>query len=79
MIPPPPPPAVVSGCSAVPAAQTAASKAGVWTDLRADVETGVKERFAQGTVQVGVAFCSLLRVNFSDGTSWDAPPATTTP
>jgi hypothetical protein len=33
----------------------------------------VKEKLAQGAVQVGVNSCTVLRVNFADGTSWYAP------
>ena len=39
----------------------------------------VKEKLAHGTVQVGVKSCSVLRVNFSDGTSWYAPAPSPSP
>jgi hypothetical protein len=34
------------------------------------------QRLARGTIKIGVSSCSVVRVNFSDGTSWYAPSPT---
>jgi hypothetical protein len=39
----------------------------------------VKEKLAQGAVQMDVNYCSVLRVNFADGTSWYAPAPSPAP
>jgi len=39
----------------------------------------VKQKLAHGAVQVGVNSCTVVRVNFADGTSWYAPAPSSTP
>jgi hypothetical protein len=44
-----------------------------------DGDVTASQRLARGTVHAGVTACSVVRVNFSDGTSWFAPAPTPAP
>ena len=44
-----------------------------------DGDVTASQRLARGSVQIVVTACSVMRVNFSDGTSWFAPAPTPTP
>jgi hypothetical protein len=42
-------------------------------------EATASQPLARGNVQIGVTSCTVVRVNFSDGTNWSAPTLAPTP